>query len=383
MNVGNLNFISQRKIVSIDLQRNPVQYGNLISGQICGSALTRNPVEKKEPKGKKYELIDNLEVQPSAYSWCYECVDVPYTRTEVLKSKDLFNAGLIDNVKKHKKVWQLKEPVYFYWHEVGYLPQNVLDMLIEIEPKKAVPFEDRAFKKMSHRTRSKIESKLLQWQSGVMEFHKNSPERCNFYFWTFTVPTRNFSHELTHKAWRYFLSYISQKHQAPNKPVNYLWVAELQSGKRSANSANSYFELMKRKDANYDHYKKKYDLFTQRALTPTNNVHYHMVVDRFYDIKEFQDLWLMCLEKQGCSPYTSTGKRAEPVDVQKVKNGVNGVSRYIGKYVAKNDGELKVQLWNCSRKISGLATSMADCYIVMEQIKAYYAKQENRLLTLC
>lgn len=388
--VGNLNFISQNKIVCVDLKQNGVQYGVLNSGQICGSSVTRKPQEKKAPRGKKYTLPDNLDYPPKFYPHLYYQVRV----LDTCKPNEIKQTSFLDNqdpkndyVKNTKIIHCLQKDSYFYWtdNEFNSLPHELKETFIQMESEKkyTVPFESRDFKKMSHRTRSKIQSKLLQWQSGILDYHKGDKTRCNMYFLTFTIPTRNFSHELTAKAWRNFLKNMGMKYQAPNKPVNYLWVAELQSGKRSSNTANEYFKMYQKGGVHSEYYKSKYQLFTEKALNPTNNIHYHMVVDRFYDVKELQDLWLTCLENVGCSRYTSTGAPAQPLMAEKVKGSNNAVGRYIAKYVSKNDGELKCQLWNCSRKISALATSLADCYLVMDKINAHWEAIEKRSLILC
>ncbi len=420
MNVGNLNFINQLKIVSVDLKRNPVEYGTFESGKICGSSANRKPQVKKD-KGFKYMLPDNLESEPIYYKHKYQSRVLVVSEESVnvfswhlkdkinFKKRDRFIDGVrvegdisdlqpvlrvapklykhlyelkvtTEIVKKTKTVWELIEPVYFYWDK---MPEILEDTLIAVDKPKAVPYEDREYKYMSHRTRSKIQSKLLQWHGSVVEKNKAVPEKVNFYFLTFTVPTRGFSHELTVKAWANFVKNMGRNAQASKKVFNFLWVAELQSGKRSADRAADYFKMFQKGGEYASYYKQKYDQFTERALNPTGNIHYHMIVDRFYDVKELNELWLTCLENQGCSRYTSTGALAHPVQADKIKSSYSGISRYMAKYVSKNEGELKCQLWHCSRPISKLATSLADCYIELAKIKVYVDRIQESSLTLC
>ncbi len=403
MNVGNLNFISQNKVVSIDLHRNPVEYGVLKTGQICGSALTRKIPELKQIKGSKYTLPDNLETEPILYNHLYKSMTINLPNTSELtkiwqlkepfiyiskgvhhelqftvfevpiKYKYLYDYSEVKKIVKNvKRVWILIEPTYFYWtnDQFKFLPKIMQDTLIKISQVKVkVPYEEREFKKMSVRTRSKIESKMRQWHSTNVE--QLGKESTHFYFFTFTIPTKNFSHEKTVRAWNNFIVNFGRKYRVKGNPVNYLWVAELQSGKRSAMNAESYFKMYQKAGEHSDYYKKRYQEFTDKALTPTNNIHYHMVLDRFYNVKDIQDLWLTCLENQGCSRFTSTGASAQPVKADKIKGGVNAVGQYLAKYVSKNDGELKCQLWHCSRRISKLASSIADCFIQMNKIKQY------------
>lgn len=388
MAIGNLNFISPLKVVAIDLKRNPVEYGSFETGKICGTSLTRKPLEKKEPKGKRYTLPDNLETEPTLYKWAYQIEQVLYTRNEVLKQKaDLLNdySETTNIVNLYKNVWKLKKLTYFYWNNLNNLPMDLINTLIYSpeEPKKRNTWEERPIKRLSPRTKSKIESKLLQWFAGVTEKYKASPERVNFYFWTFTVTTPNFSHEQTVKAWANFLNILKQKNRSNNHPMNYLWVVELQDRKKDKGIADNYYNMFKKGGKNEFHYKQQYEKFTNRALNATNNLHYHMVIDKRLELKEVQRLWLDALEYVGASRYTSTGTLAEPVDCEKIDNNAQSVSQYLSKYVSKSDAELKCQLWHCSRPISKLATSMADCYIQLDKIKAHYEAIAQRSFILC
>lgn len=412
MAIGNLNFISPLKIVAIDLERNPVEYGTFETGKICGTSTNRKNVQLKEPKGQKYTLVDNLDNPPLCYLHLYTSSTriigtetkivnewhlinyVEYKTTikektiistfkQILKNRPSINSHLYklhtfnETVKKYKTIYYLKEKVYFYWtkHQFNLLPMEIQTSLIpQTDIKKRNTWDERPVKKMSFRTRSKIEAKLTQWHAGVMEYRKYSPEKINFYFWTFTVTTRNFSHEKTMLAWQRFLNNCKMKYRTNAKnpdPFNYLWVVELQDGKRLKETALKYFAMANQPSPNMKAYQDKAELWQQKSLNPTNNLHYHIVFDKRYDLKEMQNLWLDCLEFYGASRYTSTGANAQPVMAEKIVSDNRCIARYLSKYVSKNDAELKCQLWHCSRNISQLATSVANCGLQITKMKQY------------
>ena len=51
-----------------------------------------------------------------------------------------------------------------------------------------------------------------------------------------------------------------------------------------------------------------------------------------------------------------------------ISNNIKGIGNYITKYVTKNESLFNCQVWNCSKKISGLYTGFYTDYDFLEQL---------------
>lgn len=113
----------------------------------------------------------------------------------------------------------------------------------------------------------------------------------------------------------------------------------------------------------------------------TKRIHFHMISDKYFNIAEFNALWVLqqynekithpvyTLEQineayQDKKLYISPrGKfvskmqtMLNPVDVKTVKS-VNGLSSYLTQYISKNNDSFMCRTWHCSREVSMLFTS--------------------------
>jgi hypothetical protein len=176
--------------------------------------------------------------------------------------------------------------------------------------------------KMSDRTKAKLKDKIYS-------FYRSTLRSQTFLTLTFI---NNVTDEQGVKCLNKFLTALRKKDK-----INYLWIAE----KQKENSSN---------------------------------VHFHIIVDRYYPIEQINALWVLQqyndnirrsnidikfieqLYYQGSKGQKQLQKFLNPVDVIKV-NGVNGLSAYLTKYVTKNSDRLHCRVWHCSRTVSSLATS--------------------------
>lgn len=131
--------------------------------------------------------------------------------------------------------------------------------------------------------------------------------------------------------------------------------------------------------------KKKEGLFNyvwvaERQTKTTNRIHFHMILDKRFDIDYINSLWIVQqynagiqhetahiklyndygktfkqLHKSGEIGQKLAHKYLNPVDVVKVKT-INGVSAYLTNYVLKNETKMSCAVWHCNRNVSRLFT---------------------------
>jgi hypothetical protein len=115
-------------------------------------------------------------------------------------------------------------------------------------------------------------------------------------------------------------------------------------------------------------YLRKYYGFTNylyvneiQTLT-TNNIHTHVLHDRWLPVQTVNRIWCKILAENG---YTFKGGAIfQQVDGKtqcmaiKYVYDLKRVSTYVTKYVTKNDSSLDCSIWNCSNSISRLFTSV-------------------------
>jgi hypothetical protein len=195
-------------------------------------------------------------------------------------------------------------------------------------------------KAMSRRTRIKIKEKMM----AVYSASKN-----NFTLQTLTLVAPATDYQAI-KCLNKYLTVLRKK----NGLFNYVWVAERQDGKR-----NKY-------------------------KTATGNLHFHIIIDRRFEISYINSLWV-CQQynskiineeaalkfkndngitfkqahKKGCEAgsdwHQVIQKYLNPVDVDKVKN-IDGMSAYLTNYIIKNETKASCAIWHCNRNVSKLFT---------------------------
>lgn len=131
--------------------------------------------------------------------------------------------------------------------------------------------------------------------------------------------------------------------------------------------------------------RKKEGLFNyvwvaERQTKTTNRIHFHMILDKRFDIDYINSLWIVQqynagiqhetahiklyndygktfkqLHKSGEIGQKLAHKYLNPVDVVKVKT-INGVSAYLTNYVLKNETKMSCAVWHCNRNVSRLFT---------------------------
>lgn len=162
-----------------------------------------------------------------------------------------------------------------------------------------------------------------------------------------------------------------------NGDFNYIWVAEKQDGKR-----NGY----------------------EKA---TNNIHFHIVFDKKFNVIENNALWIVQQMNEGIinkaaseklyNDYGVTFKDLQregeigcrqiqqylnPVDVVNA-NSFEFLSAYLTKYITKNESKMSCAMWHCSRNISKLFTKQLISKKIFnetgnEKINSYYNKKNKK-----
>lgn len=182
---------------------------------------------------------------------------------------------------------------------------------------------------MSIRTKSKIRAKIKAWYiSNYVAYHKNSA-RVKFNFITLTLTKENQPHDMAYKILNNFLTDLRKTFGK----FSYLWVAELQSGKRNG-------------------YVKK-----------TNNIHFHMFVDRYFDVQEINDMWVKALQNYGMPSISVqwSDKNQQPLDLEPIDN-LKKLMSYMSKYITKSEDKISTRLWACSKNISQMATGISALF---------------------
>lgn len=138
---------------------------------------------------------------------------------------------------------------------------------------------------------------------------------------------------------------------------------------------NKYLTVLRKKIGLFN-----YIWVAEKQLKKTNNIHFHLIIDRRLDITEINSLWV-CQQHNSkiinqdaalrfYNDYGLTFKQAHkkgyfyqrivqsylnPVDVKPV-NSLNGLSSYLTNYVIKNESKICGSVWHCSKSISKLFT---------------------------
>ncbi|WP_025146182.1 hypothetical protein [Pedobacter jeongneungensis] len=167
---------------------------------------------------------------------------------------------------------------------------------------------------------------------------------------------------------------------------------------------------------------KNYLYVLERQTKKTNNIHAHIIIDQYINYERCNSVWCKILGDNGYtfpshdyvtevteqvgvneamrryrsaetykgnSGYvnpktnkfvkpTKNINKPNPCDVETIYN-LQAVSRYVTKYITKNESKIFTTVWNCSKNISRLWTGAIVC------AKDYYAtlrEQTHRVITL-
>ncbi|HWB26993.1 MAG TPA: hypothetical protein VG738_16030 [Chitinophagaceae bacterium] len=161
---------------------------------------------------------------------------------------------------------------------------------------------------MSARTRSKIRNKLLSFA----RINKN-----------LTFVTLTFVNQVADRTAIKVLRTFLDNAKKRLTDFEYLWVAERQT-------KNEVFK---------------------------DNIHFHLVTNRFWKIDKWWPYWLDTQKKFGIVPRDENFKPGSAFNVRKIETAnIKKLTTYLTKYVTKNTSEFDCQVWNCSKKISRLYT---------------------------
>ncbi|MDP2415746.1 hypothetical protein [Daejeonella sp.] len=187
-------------------------------------------------------------------------------------------------------------------------------------------------KSMSPRTKQKIKDKLIAF----------SRQCTNLTFVTLTF-ANNVDDLTAVKILRKFID--NTKKRTVN--FQYLWVAERQT----------------------------------KNQTFKNNIHFHLVTNKSWDINKYWVYWLELQKKNGVKPTNPDYKPSSAFNVMKIKqNDLRKLQNYLTKYISKNNDTFLCQVWNCSKMVSALYTHYSGGEVFLdnaykldgENIKEYY-----------
>lgn len=174
---------------------------------------------------------------------------------------------------------------------------------------------------MSKRTKAKIRRKLIAFA--------RLSDKLSFLTLTFCNEVED---QKAVRILRYFLLNVARS----DKKFQYIWVAEKQS-------ENKVFK---------------------------NNIHFHLVTNKYWKIKRWWNYWLELQAKHGIVPRDENYKPSSAFDVKQVKaNNIKVIVNYLTKYVTKNASEFTCQVWNCSKKISELYTEFYSSIQFIRQLE--------------
>ena len=114
-----------------------------------------------------------------------------------------------------------------------------------------------------------------------------------------------------------------------------------------------------------------------------NNIHFHLVTNKSWDINKYWAYWLEVQKKNGIFPANPDYKPSSAFNVMKVKqNDLRKLQNYLTKYISKNNDTFLCQVWNCSKMVSTLYTHYSGDEVFLdnaykldgENIKEYYTE---------
>lgn len=126
-----------------------------------------------------------------------------------------------------------------------------------------------------------------------------------------------------------------------------------------------------------------FDQWFWRAEKQKNgNIHFHFLIDSYFDKKQLQSIWNDCLDKLGyIDKFEEKYKHRNPptTQIQVVPSGQNIID-YVIKYVGKNEGTDKVlgRIWGMSDKLRNLKSYIEDIADTDEKLINDYIEQDNK-----
>lgn len=185
----------------------------------------------------------------------------------------------------------------------------------EPKPKKKVEVKEIKLRSMSYRSKQKIRKKITCFARCY--------KRLSFVTLTFLNKVTD---EQAVNILRKFIDNVKKR----SEDFQYVWVVERQN-------KNTEFK---------------------------GNPHFHMLTNKYWKIEKWWNYWIDLQIKNGIAPREAGFKPSSAFDVKMLNsNNIRSIVSYVTKYVTKNDGEFKCQVWNCSRKVSELYT---DFYTTQE-----------------
>lgn len=126
-----------------------------------------------------------------------------------------------------------------------------------------------------------------------------------------------------------------------------------------------------------------FDQWFWRAEKQKNgNIHFHFLIDSYFDKKQLQTVWNECLEPLGyINEFEKKYNHRNPptTQIQVVPSGQNIID-YVIKYVGKNEGTDKVlgRIWGMSDKLRNLKSYVEDIADTDEKLINDYIEQDNK-----
>ena len=126
-----------------------------------------------------------------------------------------------------------------------------------------------------------------------------------------------------------------------------------------------------------------FDQWFWRAEKQKNgNIHFHFLIDTYFDKKQLQSVWNSCLEPLGyIDEFEKKYNHRNPptTQIQVVPTGQNIID-YVIKYVGKNEGTEKVlgRIWGMSDKLRNLKSYVEDIANTDEKLINDYIEPDNK-----
>ena len=122
--------------------------------------------------------------------------------------------------------------------------------------------------------------------------------------------------------------------------------------------------------------------FWRAEKQKNGNIHFHFLIDTYFDKKQLQSVWNSCLEPLGyINEFEKKYNHRNPptTQIQVVPNGQNIID-YVIKYVGKNEGTDKVmgRIWGMSDKLRNLKSYVEDIANTDEKLINDYIEPGNK-----
>lgn len=122
--------------------------------------------------------------------------------------------------------------------------------------------------------------------------------------------------------------------------------------------------------------------FWRAEKQKNGNIHFHFLIDSYFDKKQLQTVWNSCLEPLGyINEFEKKYNHRNPptTQIQVVPSGQNIID-YVIKYVGKNEGTNKVlgRIWGMSDKLRNLKSYVEDIANTDEKLINEYIEPDNK-----